>query len=62
MSVRGVPAQDLPENQDPDVAHSVDAMTGEKIPFGEERKQVEQPMPTEPTREKNPPKKKTDEK
>lgn len=33
MSVRGVPVQDLPENQDPDVAHTVDAMTGEKIPL-----------------------------
>lgn len=33
MSVRGIPVQELPENQDPDVAYNLIEMTGEKIPL-----------------------------
>lgn len=33
MSVRGVPAQELPENQAPEVAYNLIEQTGEKIPL-----------------------------
>lgn len=33
MSARGIPVQDLPENQDPSVRYTVDEMTGKVTPF-----------------------------
>jgi hypothetical protein len=33
VSVRGVPAQELPENQAPEVAYNLIEQTGEKIPL-----------------------------
>lgn len=41
MSARGIPDQDLPENQDPDVMYTTDQMTGEQTPFGKDGKPVE---------------------
>ena len=33
MSVRGVPVQELPENQAPEVAYNLIEQTGEKVPL-----------------------------
>lgn len=33
MSVRGIPVQDLPENQDPEFAYVIDEVTGFKTPL-----------------------------
>lgn len=38
MSMPGVPAQDLPENQDPGVRHYIDHLTNEKIDLDESGK------------------------
>lgn len=33
MTARGIPVQELPENQDPSVAYNLIEQTGEKIPL-----------------------------
>ncbi len=38
MNARGIPAQSEPENLEKDYSYTVNEMTGERVPFGEEPK------------------------
>ncbi len=38
MNARGIPAQSEPENLEPEYSYTVNEMTGEKVPYGQEAK------------------------
>lgn len=45
MSARGIPAQDLPENQDPGTAYVLNEQTGERTPLAVPTPEVEDEKP-----------------